>query len=194
MPNSLDAYETRFPLALAICKRLKKLYPNAYRFLEPSAGSGNFVNAIATVFQGATIHAIEIRAECLPMLRALASHSIICDFLIARSFPICDLVTGNPPFNEGEAHARKVLDNPEFPDGVILAYLLPVTFLAAKGRCEGLHKQHPLRYFQSIYPRPDFIYEGAEGGTAKAEYGLFIWEKGFKGHGEILEPLHWERD
>ena len=66
-----------------------------------------------------------------------------------------------------------------------LAFLLPLRYHGGQDRALRLWSRGDLLAWFSLPQRPSFV----DGGTANAEYAIFIWQAGFKGHAMRLEPL-----
>lgn len=196
-----DDYTTPLPCALAICDRLSQLVlPKAakgVRLIEPSAGSGNFVRAMQQTWPGAgAILAVEVHASYGAQLHATgASNIILARWQDQKQVMVPDLIVGNPPFTECEAHVFHALTL--LPTGKSLAFLLPVTLLASQARAAKLWTPSApgslfgfgqLRYFWPLAERPSFT---GDGNTDSTEYGVYVWVKGFTGRPEILPPLWW---
>ncbi|MEW6886602.1 DNA cytosine methyltransferase [Trueperella pyogenes] len=116
------AYYTEPLVAFAITKRAlekeRKSLKNPLRVLEPSAGSGVFIEVLDTfaVFSTISVTAVEIEKDMANYLRRklsrrlnLVSFEVVNEDFLTDSFPErFDLVLGNPPFGRRE----KELDNP----------------------------------------------------------------------------------
>lgn len=97
--------------------------------LEPSAGEGALVAAVARAHSSAIIHAVELDPVLVGvlrnkfMLRALIGEG---DFLTVRMQPIFDRVVMNPPFGRGAdmAHVTRALSLLK-PDGILVAIMSP---------------------------------------------------------------------
>jgi hypothetical protein len=186
----LDVYETPPLLALAIAERLRELGLSPARILEPSAASGNFVQAARATWPDARIAAVEARSECKDALTAAGAGEIaIGDFAeLAKVCPKADLIIGNPPFKLAEDHLRLALELLH-PCGR-LAFLLRLAFLASARR-QGIFEAGELHYLAPIVPRPSFTIDAKHD---YAEYALFVFERGFKGpRAEILPALVWSK-
>lgn len=192
----LDAYFTPPAVATAVVERVHQLLPtrtpNAerrYQILEPSGGLGAFVRAAQAVWSLAEIATVDVRLR--KQLRDLAPGVTLVhqDFLkfepSSYGFGLFDLIIGNPPFRDAEAHVRHALEL--LRPGGHLAFVLRLGFSSSLERAEGLWAQPGLRYQATIAPRPSFI----EGGTDLSEYALFIWQAGFTGSAELGKPIVW---
>jgi len=199
-----DAYFTRPPVAKACTLHLAELLrkwkvPTPARALEPHAGLGAFVTAIAEVFPNTAITAVDIVVR--PQLRELTravdggfSNWPIAvvqrDFLQWKHFvgPYA-LIAGNPPFDEAELHVRHALEL--LAPGGVLAMILRAGFIASKKRNDptaGLWARPGLRSWAPIVPRPPFI----ESGTDQTEYSFYVWQRGYRGEPNLGKAIHWE--
>jgi hypothetical protein len=183
-----DAYTTQPELTLAIVRRLKDdLFASdpPSRVLEPSVGSGSFVQALRTVFQQSFIVGVDINPQ-VPGL-TLCDRSVVGDFLTTEPTQLlgdsCEriadkfnLVVGNPPFavtvpgrKYGEPiwheHVARALGC-----GTTTAMLLRLSVLGGAKRRAWWYA-HPYDRLYVVRPRPSFT----EGGTDNAEYGVFVW-------------------
>jgi len=187
-----DQYFTRYPVALGICEALKGYgFEAPRRILEPSAGTGAFVSAAAEVWQPDTllwndINTSLILPEHLSRASGLGGGRLISlesDFLLMPSQADCDLVIGNPPYSDAEAHVRKAITM--IHDEGAVAFLLRVNFLAGIARTAGLWAEHPPDFVCPLDKRPQFV-DGyrinkkgkkVKKGTDSCEYAVFIWRK-----------------
>jgi hypothetical protein len=93
----------------------------------------------------------------------------------------CSLVWGNPPYTDVEGWVRAGLKLLEF--GGRLCFLLPLFYLAGKGRSRGLYREFPPKRVL-VYGRVSF---SGDKRTNATDYGLYLWEKGL-----VTAPsLHW---
>lgn len=175
------AYYTPDALALAICGSLVGSCGIAAErsILEPGCGGGAFLRAASRTWPGAGLRGIDLVPACEGP--GIIEQRDLFGVQLWREY---SLVLGNPDFGRAEEIVRHCLDL-RAPGGH-LAFLLRLNFLGSKSRAD-LYREHPLRYFQPVSGRPSFT----GGGTDASEYGLFVWEQGFKGRGEILPPLVW---
>lgn len=181
-----DAYMTPDALALAICVRLCRLVERPQSVIEPSAGGGAFVRAVASTWRSATIRAVDIRPECEEAAGAVVFDC--CDWpeYAQKMGLAADLIVGNPPYADALGHAEAALR--ALRPGGVLAFLLRQSFLSSQRRLP-FWREHPLYAFAPIVPRPSFT----GGGSDTAEYALFVWREGHRGEGRLLEPLVWSK-
>ena len=81
---------------------------------------------------------------------------------------------GNPPFDRDEDHILRALD----VTGRHVAFLLRSEMLGGHDHLDDLWSCTPLRMTVYLVPRPQF---GDSGGSDKAEYVLFWWDKAYHG-------------
>jgi len=126
-----DLYETS-PGAV---KMFLRHVPLEGPVLEPSAGRG----AIVTELRQA---GLEVFASDLYDHNADPALGIVTgvDFLAMTSISGCRSIVMNPPFSDAEAHVRHALQL--LPDHGMLAVLLRMTWIAAKGRADLLGHCH----------------------------------------------------
>ena len=71
------------------------------RVLEPSAGSGEFVNDLIRTYNGLHIDAIELNEELFNHLDTITGcHAIHADFISRQFTDKYDIILGNPPYFE----------------------------------------------------------------------------------------------
>ena len=181
-----DTYFTRYPVALATCERLKAdgIIVTPQTMMEPSAGAGAFVAAMAEVWAPRTLYRVDLRESLiLPQHEDRArffieqAHeglhvpdgrliSLEGDFTLVaqQNVPGIQAMIGNPPYKFAEAHVRHAISLLE-PGGV-LAFLLPVNFLAGIKRVGGLYEKHPPEYMYVLDKRRSSL--RATGSTSMA--------------------------
>ncbi len=104
-----------------IKKMIGKIKGDPKKILEPQAGKGDIIKALAEEydynsswsrykFQGADISAIEIDPDLQATLRGKSIKVIDTDFLAYSGADQFDLIIGNPPFESGDKHLLKALD------------------------------------------------------------------------------------
>ena len=181
-----DGYFTPEALALALTKRVSAcvVLADPIHILEPSSGGGAFVRAACAVWPTSEIVAVDV-APTARMFSAGAEFTC-CDFLAWRAIPF-DLIIGNPPYGDAEAHVQHALKLLR-PGGTV-AFLLRLSFLASQRRMRGVCSG-PGRYVAPIGPRPSFT----GGGSDNSEYGLFCWTPDARdraGESKLGEPIFW---
>lgn len=141
-------------------------------WLEPSAGHGAIIRAVSRHQDDINWRACEIRKEAFPYLDKLYTElrlprgGIWCptDFLRDYHHAGIDVIIGNPPYLNVEAHVRKCLD---LAPWVVL--LLRSTFDGSAGRIP-LHTKY--KCHKDILPfRPEFDGDGGD----MADSAWFIW-------------------
>ena len=169
--------------------------------LEPSAGSGNFVQAVRTGISPAVIYAVDIQNAPKDLIPRGANYAVERDFLKPTKLideNRYDLAIGNPPFAlvpEGKKRGVMVADKHAeralglLARGGVLAFVLKMSFYAAKKKRRKFLEEHPPACIYDLQPRPSFT----GGGTDATEYGLFIWRKGWIGETIIRHGI-WRED
>lgn len=177
-----DAYDTPEECALACVKwcRDQLSIPDEPLVLDPCAGNGPFSKAARSVWPDSRVVAIDIRKECQEPCEATGAKFVCMDALDLEAPTIsrAHLITTNPPFKIADQLIQHLWLS--MKPGAILAFLLPVTFIASAERWEpggsskptGLYTVAPLRYMVPIVPRPSFT-----GLSPKFEVALFVWKK-----------------
>lgn len=203
-----ENYPTPTSLCLAITAKVKELVTGAdvgrFNLLEPSAGAGSMVRAMAATWPGRPIVAVDPRPKHKGMCEAAGAslffpgtfESLIADHW--QVFPAVQevlstqqiLAVGNPPFSLAQKHLELMFKN--FSKGSYICFLLRFGFLGGKERnlsfwdFQGLPY---LRYLVPITPRPSFV----KGRNDNSEYGLFIWKVGNTEPAEIKSAIVWEK-
>lgn len=196
--RELDAYQTPAPLAREIVRTLaRRLKLTCPEVIEPSAGTGTFVQAAREEWPGAHVTAIDIDPECHgALVRAGADMVLVGDWPeTSRSLaleqdetrPPRRIILGNPPFRQAEEHIEAGLEL--LLPGEHLAFLLRVNFLGSAARVPFWRKGG-LLWLSTIAPRPSFT----GGGTDGTEYALFTWKKGYRGAPRIVRPIVWRAE
>ncbi len=190
-------YQTRYPVALAVCEQLERDGFGGRRVLEPSAGRGAFVSAAAEVFRPDEL--VWCDTDTSLMLPAHArraeaySGSVEMregDFLTMspEEHGLFDLIVGNPPNSDSERHLRKALSM--LSESGHLAFLLRVSFLAGKDRCGGLWMEHPPEHVYPLDRRPTFKL-GPWRRSKRTGYALFVF--GRRDEAEFEPTIRWLR-
>lgn len=151
--------------------------------LDPGCGNDPvFARAMRDMFdpQRLEVWGFDIRQEAIAEARAALDVAAVCDFTgfpgMMSGYPQWDVIVGNPPYNLAEPFVRKALEVLR-PAGW-LGFLLPITFLASKGRAEGLYTEFPPHTILFLGNRPSF---SGDGQTAPSEYIFILWKKGYNG-------------
>lgn len=203
-----DAYFTPPELARAIVERVATFIGEMGRIWEPHCGGGAFVAAARAQWPKHWITALDLVDRRDGALAAGACRFVKHDWLQplpAKLEPYTqvdppDLIIGNPPFLDAEAHVRRALEvvrPPEGPHGYYkegghVAFLLRLAFLASGERLRGISASGPsgmgLKMVCPIAPRPSFTGLGSD----NSEYALFVWQRDFKGLATLGEPIFWK--
>lgn len=189
-------YPTPPPLCEAICRAVGSLYARIgpgyglpTRILEPSCGTGNFVRAARELWPDALITAVDV-VDYSEHVNVSADRFLRGDFVeIARHFaptePAYNLVIGNPDFPLAVPHIESAFS--VLRPGGLLAFVLRLSFWETPTRAELLRK-YPVRAFAPIVQRPSFT---GNGKGDKTGVGLFVFQRGFRGRGDILPAISW---
>ena len=177
------AYYTPDALALALCRTLaaEPSFPAFPKnILEPGCGGGAFLRGARAAWPRAALMGIDLLPACEGPGTVLTG-----DLFEMKAWVSIDLVVGNPDFGIAEQAVRHCLKL--LAPGGHLAFLLRAAFLGSDGRVP-LYRDFPLRFLQPIAQRPCFT---GDGKTDPMEYALFVWQQGWTGRGELLQPLVW---
>lgn len=183
--RQFDAYFTAQPVADALVRCLERdCFWRGGTVLEPSAGRGAFVRAtMDLVIQPTAVYVNDIDPVRVAELRStLAVVSSNRDFAEVRGQ--YDLIVGNPPYSHAEAHVRHALSL-RSRCGVV-AFLLRLAFLESQERVP-FWKEHPASKIYVLSQRPSFT---GDGGSDKAAYGFFVWDKCCRAT-TTLEVISW---
>jgi hypothetical protein len=168
----LDQYYTPQSIADALVDWYAARYPWPINVIEPSSGLGSFCRAIRRTMSGVDLLGIDLE----PKTEAVE----VCDLHLAKDFltVTCDeqsdLVIGNPPFSDAEAHIRHAITLVK--EGGHVAFLLRLAFMESHKRADfwsGIRAREIL----VLRNRPSFT----GGGTDSAAYGFFVFERGYRG-------------
>jgi hypothetical protein len=129
--HAADLYETPPDAVEMLLRHVPLLGP----VLEPSAGRGAIVAALRR--QGVQVLASDLYDHGAEPALAIQTG---VDFLSTTSTSGCRSVVMNPPFKDAEAHVRHALQL--LGERGILAVLLRMTWIAAKGRADLLKHCH----------------------------------------------------
>lgn len=180
----LDGYYTPDEVAGSLtCRLVADGFWRGGSVLEPSAGKGAFIRAAGGVLspKPERVSAVDICAERLRDARDAPATWACSDFL--DFYTGADLILGNPPFNDAEAHVRHALSlRPPFG---CVAFLLRLAFLESKQRLP-FWREHPASKVYVLSERPSFT----GGRTDSAAYGFFVWANWWKGPTQI-EVVSW---
>ena len=176
---ALDAYYTPDDVAARCVAALPEAAMQVARVLEPSVGGGAFVRAVRAVAAArwGPMACIPIRVcDVNPEAPGLVGEhtSWVGDFLDMPVSAPYDLVLGNPPYRDAEAHIRHALAH--VGRGGHVAFLLRLAMLESERR-RPLWREHPPIAVHVLTRRPSFT----GGGTDSAAYAWFVWRRGYTG-------------
>lgn len=177
------AYFTDDRLALAACAAVKSaglwIGPSPH-ILEPGCGGGAFLRAAETTWpKRASLLGVDLVPACSGPGQVARGN------VFAVKDERFDLVIGNPDFGIAENVVRHCADL--LAPGGVVAFLLRLSFWETPARAQ-LFADLPLRAYATVSQRQSFTEDGV---TDKLGLGLFIWQQGFHGRGEILPPIVW---
>jgi protein-L-isoaspartate O-methyltransferase len=137
-----------FPTPAPVVARMldhAKILPGML-ILEPSAGSGNILDAIATEHPGARLVAFERHHSLAAILKAKGYTVDCCDFTEREPEPDFDRVLMNPPFEKGQDadHVRIAFAHLK-AGGRIVAIMSPGPFFRSDDRARSFR-----RWFEEI--------------------------------------------
>lgn len=178
-----DAHMTE-PAVAAACVSLLPIKPGD-RVLEPSAGTGVWLDALGSVHgydldvtacevQGR--YQDELQAQLDRFERARLYHRRFEDLMVrppegggrGKGY---DWIIGNPPYSSAESHVRHSMFL--LRQGGWLAFLLRLNFRATGGR-RPLFRTYRHSYSYVLEERPSF---SGDGETDATEYSLFVWQR-----------------
>ena len=181
---AFDAYYTPDALAHACVSVLTDANPD--HVVEPSVGGGAFVRAVRARWPRARVSGYDLDPE--------AKGGALCDafyntnWLTIAPTSKPDVILGNPPYNEAEAHVRKALERVH-PAGGTVGMLLRLAFLESKQRKPFWREWGS--QLDSVYvlaDRPSFVASGARDSCA---YGWFVWRTGTLAFGQLVPAWSW---
>lgn len=158
--------------------------------VEPSAGGGAFLRALADVHGYRHAIAVEPHADQYHTLRSSPHGELVErrweDYRRPNS---ADWVIGNPPFKAAQDHVAYAMMT--LKPGGHLVFLLRIGFLQTSDRNAQMEAMRPWRRWD-IVGRPSFYGGGSDG----SEYAAFVWRKGFDGRDAdlITRDLRWKDD
>lgn len=150
-------------------------YKPPLRILDPGCGTGVWGQAALALYSSdfnVQVDGVEIRDVEKPEGYRYIYRG---DFRLQDTGMDYDLIIGNPPFVYAESFVRVGLDNLS-EDGMML-YLLPLSFLASKGRAKGLYRHTPP---MEVYVAHRVSFSG-NGKVDNNDYAVYIWKRGWKG-------------
>ena len=173
------------------------LLPMAKRILDPAAGKGNILRAVADYYgdrdKPDVLAGIELNPERAQKAAVIdLVTEVICANALLRGIEwnSPQLIIMNPPFSLAEIFVRRALKEVT-PDGMVCV-LLPVPFVSSgsrKGFWDGaaadFHKEKPDMHI--LTRRPSFTKIG-ESSNDSVEYAWFLFSKQSTGKWNRLEP------
>ena len=137
--------------------------------LEPSAGSGNIIQALRQKKVQGIITALELRDEERDSLTRISDKVIIDNFLEWEVDKDYDVIIGNPPYTYAREFIEKCFKIAN--ENTVIIMLLRTAFLESKSRYE-FWQQHPLSGLYVLSKRPSFTGKG----TDATSYAWFVWD------------------
>lgn len=197
-PKLLDQFFTPPELARAIVQRCRwrgLIYPGC-TVLEPSAGTGSFVDAVQALEPTARIVANELDPRLIDRWRHRVHRFRQGDFLTMEPIAV-DLVLGNPPFGVREYRDGKVRLVREIASAHVdharrfgpCLFLLLQQFLGSNARLDWLTGDGRPTRIDQITPRPGFTQGG--GGDMR-DYVTVHWARG-RADATQFDWLRWEK-
>ena len=170
-----DGFFTPDTLAMTIVARATGDFGAHGPALEPSAGGGAFVRAMAQ--EPSIGHVTAVDLEPATDLRAAGAGTVhVGDFLDYHPERAFRLIAGNPPFRDAQRHVEHALSL--LVNRGALVFLLRLAFLESLSRVEFWRRHHAsLRYVDVMHKRPSFT----GGGTDSCAYGVFSFQNGYDG-------------
>lgn len=192
--RALDAYYTTPSLARFLIGLLlsDSFVEPGCTVLEPSVGLGSFALAAAEVLTPSLLEIVDLNPESVSWTSAaldarspaMVRATCVGDFLaLDAAHHAFDLIGGNPPFSQAEAHVRKALQLRT--RGGCVAMLLRTAFLSSQERMP-FWKEHRASKVYTLSERPSFTGSG----TDKYDYSFFCWQRGHRGATE-LDVVSW---
>ena len=119
--DQFDQYYTKSENSVRCCEILKDMFPDLgdHTFLEPSAGTGSFIDAAKTVFGDVRVKAYDIDPKRKGIKKA--------DFLTVNLRQKHLITIGNPPFGKRSKLAIEFF-NKAAANSDIVAFIVPVQF------------------------------------------------------------------
>ncbi len=166
---ALDAYYTPEALATACVSVVP--FSGDGLVVEPSVGGGAFARAVRARWPRAFVTGVDVNPDAPG--RSNVHFFETRDVLLWRPFPPPNLIVGNPPYTDAEAHVRWALE--QVSAGGTVGMLLRLAFLETKKR-RAFWAQWGA-YLDTVYvlaERPSFLANGKHDSCA---YGWFVWRK-----------------
>jgi hypothetical protein len=194
-----DFYQTPLALATAAMIELDKderiLDQLKPRFLDAGCGTGVWGRGMSDAWllsnwaSTPTLIGVDIQPNIDPAC-LVYDKEITTDFLAYDDEYGFDLVFGNPPYSLAEEfvrHAYYLIGQDDY-----VFFLLRLSFLEGIKRCRGLYKDIPLKRVYVCSRRPSFFSsDGKRNTTDTLAYGMFLWQKGYRGQ-PTISFLDWD--
>jgi len=174
----LDQYYTPQHVADTLVNWYAANYPWPHSVLEPSSGMGAFCRAVRRAMPGVDMVGVDLDPKTEAV--EVCDMHLKQDFLTLKADEGFDLIIGNPPFSEAEAHIRHAAALVK--DGGRVALLLRLAFMESNKRA-SFWSEHRARDVLVLRNRPSFTGSG----TDSAAYGFFVFERGYRG-ATIVHP------
>ena len=178
----LDQYFTPDGVAKACVDTLD--LSAARHIVEPSVGGGAFARAIRALAPSAHITGYDLDPNVEG--RHACDTFIAGDWASAVVSPAPDVILGNPPFNEAQAHVEHALSATR--SGGIVGMLLRLAFTEGIARSAFWDKyRSSLDAIFVFSKRPSFV----GGACDSCAYGWFVWRVGGDGRQRIIPGWDW---
>lgn len=180
----LDQYFTPDNVARACVDTLD--LSAAKHIVEPSVGGGAFARAIRAIAPQARITGYDLD----PNVEGAADCDlfIVADWTHVRPEVPPDVILGNPPFNEAQAHVEHALSVAR-PGGIV-GMLLRLAFTEGIVRTPFWDKYRTSLDAIFVFARrPSFM----GGACDSCAYGWFVWRVGGSGRQRIVPGWDWRK-
>lgn len=180
---ALDAYYTPEALARACVSTVP--FSGEGLVLEPSVGGGAFARAVRARWPRAFLTGLDVNPEAPG--KSEVHYFEATDALAWRPMPPPDLIVGNPPYRDAEAHVCWALG--QVATGGTVGMLLRLAFMES-GRRKAFWSVWG-RYLDAVYvldARPSFT---ADGGRDACAYGWFVWRKAEGSASRVIPAWDW---
>lgn len=150
-------YMTPRWIAEAIIERYFAELPHRARMLEPSCGTGRFLDAARAIRPDLELLGVEIDAANAEIARN-RGHAVICaDFLLEpiAEWRLFSAIVGNPPFVAKSIDAFLLRSHELLIEGGIAGFILPTYYFQSATRTSSLNERWSMRAEQiprSIFP------------------------------------------
>lgn len=175
-----DHYATPPEVALLICRALRSdgFVVDPVCLLEPGCGEGSFLDAFRTIWPEADRLGIDLNPALVAIAQERGHDARVEDFLSA-TIPDFSAAIGNPPFKIAEAFIERALESVE-PNGVV-AMVQRLNFLGGAKRFKSFWDAPVGTHLRHVYIMPLRVGFTSDGLTDSIEYGIFVFQKGYRG-------------